>query len=117
MSSHISPGNQDARMAGKDSISAYDPQFTVVTSSAVLTAPGSVFTIAPGEIGVIENVNNAVLLVKLGPAASGTSYNKALKACAAAGDGTGGAWIISNYVGEVSVFSATTYSYLAYKLQ
>ena len=118
MSSFIGPQAQEVRRQGKDSISAFDPQFSSVSSSAVQTAAGTVLTLAPGEIGVIENVNTAVLLVKLGAGAAAGSYNKPLKACTAAADGTGGTWIITNWVGDVSVFNgAASYSYVAYKLQ
>jgi hypothetical protein len=108
---------QERLKVQQDNITSHDAQWSSVTSSAVLTAAGTVFTINSGEIGVIENENNAVLFVKFGPTASATSYNKILKAGTAAADGTGGACTISNYIGEVSVFSATTYSYIAYKFQ
>jgi hypothetical protein len=117
MSSFIGPQAQEVRRQGKDSISAFDPQFSSVSSSAVQTAAGTVLTLAPGEIGVIENVNNVALFVKLGAGAAAGSYNKILKAGTAAADGTAGNWVITNWVGDVSVFSASTYSYVAYKLQ
>ena len=114
--SAISTGRLDKRQQNVDSISAYDPQFSTVSSYAVLTAAGTVFTLGPGEVGVVHNSNNATLFVKLGPGASATSYNQILKAGTAAADGTGGVITITNFVGDVSVFSSTTYSYTAYKL-
>lgn len=93
-------------------------QLTGVPSSfALLTADGTVFTLAAGEIGFIQNLSSdAPLAVKYGASASTTSLNFILAAGTAASDGKGGAVRIDDWVGVVSVAKITgTASYLAFK--
>jgi hypothetical protein len=99
-------------------VASADKQYAGVPSSfAIRTADGTVFTLAAGEIGFIQNLSaDAPLAVKLGASASTTSLNFILKASTAASDGTGGATAINNWIGVVSVAKMTgTASYLAYK--
>lgn len=87
------------------------------SSFALLTADGTVFTLAAGEIGFIQNLSSdAPLAVKYGASASTTSLNFILAAGTAASDGKGGAVRIDDWVGVVSVAKMTgTASYLAFK--
>jgi hypothetical protein len=89
----------------------------VPSSFALLSADGTVFTLAAGEIGFIQNHSaDAPLAVKYGASASTTSLSFILKACTAASDGSGGAVRIDNWVGVVSVAKMTgTASYSAWK--
>lgn len=93
-------------------------QYTGTPSSyAILTADGTVFTLAAGEVGFIQNLSaDAPLAVKYGASASTTSFNFILAKSGAASDGTGGAYRIDNWVGAVSVAKMTgTGSYVAWK--
>lgn len=92
-------------------------QYTGTPSSFVfLTADGTVFTLAAGEVGFIQNCDDAALAVKKGASASSTSLSLILKACATADDGSGGYVIIKDWVGVVSVAAMTgSPRYLAWK--
>lgn len=92
--------------------------YVAPTSYAIQTTDQTVFTLAAGEVGFIQNLDDAALAVKLGASASPTSLNFVLNAGTAASDGNGGSILIDNWVGEVSVAAMTgTASYLAWKLQ
>lgn len=109
---------KDAVAAGPTTPTAIPKQYAGVPSSfAILTADGTVFTLAAGEIGFIQVLSaDAPLAVKLGVAASTTSLNFVLAAGTAASDGKGGAHRIDYWVGVVSVAKmAGTSSYLAWK--
>lgn len=110
MSSLHSPGTAPLAQAGSDSISAYDPQFTTVTRQGTIpaVAAATVFTLAPGEIGYICNASANALLVKLGTGAAAASYDFIVAQNATLA--------ITTYVGPVSVFNGTGYSYTAFKL-
>jgi hypothetical protein len=82
---------------------------------AINTTGGTVFSLAKTERASIQNLSTATLCVKLGTGASATSLNWILKACAVAADGTSTPLIIEGYVGDVSVYSASAYSFLAWK--
>jgi hypothetical protein len=92
-------------------------QYTGVPSSfAFQTANATVFTLAAGEVGFIQNQDDAALAVKKGAGASPTSLSMILKACAVADDGSGGYVVIKDWVGAVSVAAMTgTARYLAWK--
>lgn len=77
------------------------------TNHAIQTSDGSVFTIAAGERGFIQNLDTDALAVKYGPDASPTSFSFILKAGAAADDGQGGAVTIDDWIGVVSVAAMT----------
>lgn len=80
------------------------------------TADGTVFTLAKGEVGFVQNLDDAALAVKLGASASTTSFNIMLQAGSAADDGKGGFIYITDYVGAVSVAAMSgTANYIAWK--
>lgn len=76
-------------------------------SATIGTADGTVFTLAQGEIGFIQNLDDTALAVKLGAGASTTSLSFILQAGAAADDGKGGFVQIDDYIGVVSVAAMT----------
>jgi hypothetical protein len=90
----------------------------VPSSAAILTADGTVFTLAANEIGFIQVLSaDAPLAVKLGTGASTTSLHFILAAGTAASDGKAGAHMIDYWIGVVSVAKMTgTSSYLAWKV-
>lgn len=89
---------------------------TTPSASAVATADGTVFTLSPGEVGFIQNLDDAALAVKLGSSASTSSFSLILQAGTAADDGKGGFTYITDYVGAVSVAAMTgTARYIAWK--
>lgn len=75
--------------------------YTVATSNA------TVFTLSPGEVGVIQNLDDAALAVKLGASASSSSFSFILPAGTAADDGTSPPIYITDYTGPVSVAAMT----------
>lgn len=93
-------------------------QYTGVPSTfTIQTADQTVFTLAAGEIGFIQNLSaDAPLAVKLGAGASTTSLNFILPKGTAASDGTSAVNRIDYWIGVVSVAKmAGTASYLAWK--
>lgn len=102
-----------------DAIAADPKQNTGVPSNfTVATADGTVFTLAAGEKGFIQNLDSAdPLAVKLGASASTSSFNFILQPGAAADDGKGGSVTIDDWVGVVSVATITgTARYIAWKV-
>lgn len=80
------------------------------------TANETVFTLAAGEVGFIQNLDDAALAVKLGASASTTSLSMMLQAGSAADDGKGGFTYITDYTGAVSVCAMSgTARYIAWK--
>jgi len=73
----------------------------------IATANATVFTLARGEVGFIQNLDDAALAVKLGASASTTSLSMILQAGTAADDGKGGFTYITDYTGVVSVAAMT----------
>jgi hypothetical protein len=80
-------------------------QFTGVPSNfTIATADATVFTLAAGEIGVIQNLHATVgLAVKKGAGASASSLNFVLPPGSATDTGGGGKQVIDDWVGVVSV--------------
>lgn len=99
------------------SLSVGGAQWAGVPSSfAAQTADQTVFTLAAGERGFIQNLDTDALAVKLGASATSSSYSMILKACTGAADGSGGSITIENWVGAVSVAAMTgAASYIAWK--
>lgn len=93
-------------------------QSSVVPASfAFQTADQTVFTLAAGERGFIQNCDTDALAVKHGASASPTSLTMILGACAVADDGKGGTVIIDDWIGAVSVAAMTGAArYLAHKI-
>jgi hypothetical protein len=78
------------------------------------TADASVFTLAAGEKGFIQNLGTNPLFVKRGAGATSSSFNYVLAASAEVDDGTGGSLVIDDFVGVVSV-AGTTPRFIAWK--
>jgi len=103
---------------GSDSISADPFQYSTVSSSSILSGSGTVFTLASGEKGFIQNLNTGALAVKYGTSASSTSFNFILNPASTLDYG-GGSSQIDDYIGAVSVSpiaGASNVRYVAYKL-
>lgn len=80
------------------------------------TANATVLTLAKGEVGFIQNLDDAALAVKLGASCATDSFSMILQAGDAASDGKGGFTYITDYVGAVSVCAMSgTASYIAWK--
>lgn len=90
-----------------DAISADPKQYTTVSTATPITADGTVFTIAAGEKGVIQNLDDAEVYIKLGASASSSSFNFVLPASTSANDGTSPPYQIDDYIGVVSIAAAT----------
>lgn len=93
-------------------------QYTGVPSTFTpATADATVFTLAAGEVGFIQNLSSdAPLAVKKGATASTSSFNFVLAPGTATDDGKGGAVSINDWVGAVSVAKVSgTARYIAYK--
>jgi hypothetical protein len=86
------------------------------STTTVATANATVFTLAAGEVGFIQNLDDAALAVKLGASASTSDFSFILKAGSAADDGNGGLIYLTDYVGAVSVCAMSgTARYIAWK--
>lgn len=78
----------------------------VPSTGMPVTSDGTVFTLAAGEVGFIQNLDDAAVYVKLGASASASDFSFVLKAGSAANDGLGGHAAIPDYVGAVSIAAA-----------
>lgn len=86
------------------------------STATIGTTDATVFTLAGGEVGFIQNLDDAALAVKLGASASTTSLSFILQAGTAADDGKGGFVKIDDYIGPVSVAAmAGSPRYIAWK--
>ena len=89
---------------------------TTPSNATIGTANETVFTLSPGEVGFIQNLDDAALAVKLGASAATNSFSMILQAGTAASDGKGGFTYITDYTGVVSVCAMSgTASYIAWK--
>ena len=89
---------------------------TTPSNFSPATANATVVTLSPGEVGFIQNLDDAALAVKLGASASTTDFSFILKAGSAADDGNGGLIYLTDYVGAVSVCAMSgTARYIAWK--
>lgn len=78
------------------------------------TTDVTVFTLNPGQIGMLQNLAAAALYVKLGTGATSSSFSFIVPACGTAMDGTSPPFFIDFWSGPVSVVAASgTASYLA----
>lgn len=106
--------NGDAPLQIEDSS---ESQSTTSSNATPGTSNATVFTLAAGERGWIQNLDDAALAVKYGASAAADSFTLILKAGAAADDGLGGSILIDDWIGDVSVFAlAGTARYIATKL-
>lgn len=100
-----------------DQITVLPKQLSTQSTFTSVTAPGTVFTIAAGQKGIIQNLAAAALYVKLGASASSSSFSFILPACTVALDGTSPPFTIDDFIGAVSIKAATgTESAIAYTL-
>jgi hypothetical protein len=89
---------------------------TTPSTYTIATSNATVFTLEPGDVGFIQNLDDAALAVKLGASASTTSLSMILQAGTAADDGKGGFTYITDYTGPVSVIAMSgTARYIAWK--
>lgn len=92
-------------------------QFSTSSNSTLGITNATVFTLAAGERGFIQNLDDAALAVKYGAGATTSDFTFILKAGTAADDGLGGSVIIDDWIGPVSVIAmAGAARYLATKL-
>lgn len=88
----------------------------VPSNATIGTTDATVFTLAAGEIGFIQNLADAPLAVKLGAGASPSSLSFVLQAGDAAADGRAGFYKCDDFIGPVSVAAMSgTASYIAWK--
>lgn len=101
-----------------DSIGADPKQLTTCSTATPGTADATLFTLAAGEKGFIQNLSaDAPLAYKFGASASTSSFNGVLQKGAVADDGQGGSIVIDDWIGAVSVAKITgTARYIAFKL-
>jgi hypothetical protein len=101
-----------------DAISADPKQYSTVSTATPATADATVFTLAAGEKGFIQNLSaDAPLAYKLGASASTSSFNGILNCGSVADDGKGANVIVDDFIGAVSVAKISgTARYIAYKL-
>ena len=86
------------------------------SNDTIGTENTTVFTLAKGEVGFIQNLDDAALAVKLGASCATDSFSMILQAGDAASDGKGGFTYITDYTGPVSVCAMSgTASYIAWK--
>lgn len=87
------------------------------SDSTIQDSDQTVFTLASGEVGYIQNLATVGLAVRYGAGASPTSLCFVLNGGTGASDGTGGSLKIDDWIGPVSVAAMSgTASYLAWKL-
>lgn len=91
-------------------------QYSTVSNDAAITSDGTVFTLAAGEKGFIQNINNTAVYVKYGASASSSSFSLILKAGSTANDGVGGMVIIDDFIGPVSISGVSSTRVIAFKL-
>lgn len=117
-SSHLSFGAATLTGGANATLVTAAKQFTGAPSNfAVATADQTVFTLAAGERGFIQNLDSAdALAVKYGASASTSSFSMILSPGSAQDDGKGGSILIDDFIGIVSVATLTgTARYIAWK--
>lgn len=89
-------------------------QGTALSNFTIGTTNATVFTLLPGQIGMLQNLAAAALYVKLGTGATSSSFSFIVPACGTALDGTSPPFFIDFWSGPVSVVAASGIaSYLA----
>lgn len=92
-------------------------QYDTVSNASPITGDGDLFTLAAGEKGFIQNLDDAAVYVRYGTGASSSAFQFVLKAGTAANDGNGGSVVIDDWIGVVSIAAATgSPRVIAYKL-
>lgn len=109
-STTLTGGSNGCLATGARQLAGTPSSFTIGTSDQ------TVFTLAAGEIGYIQNLDDAALAVKYGAGASTTSLSFILRAGSAADDGNGPIMVIDDHVGIVSVAAMSgAPRYIAFK--
>lgn len=85
------------------------------STAAISTSAGTVFTLAAGEVGFIQNLDTDTLFVRREAGASTTQFHYALRGGTAPDDGIGGTVTISDHIGPVSVAGSTP-RFIAWKI-
>lgn len=80
---------------------------TAPSNAAIQTANGDVLTLASTDIAYVQNLGTNPLFVKRGTGASASSFSYELQGAGAVDDGTGGAIVIEDWIGVVSVFGTS----------
>ena len=87
-----------------------------VSNDSVQTADQTVFTLGQGEIGFIQNLDDAALAVRRGAGCTSTHFSYVLQAGTAQDDGKGGAILSDDFIGAVSVAAMSgTARYISWK--
>lgn len=98
-------------------VTAVPKQYNTSSTPVIGTTNATVLTLAAGEKGIIQNLDDAALAVRYGASCSTTVFTVILKAGSAADDGLGGVIVIDDWIGVVSVCAmAGTARYMANKL-
>lgn len=95
-------------VTGRLYVESESSQKSTVSTATPVTTDSTVFTLAGGEKGYIQNLAAVAVYVKLGASASSSSFNWVLKAGTAANDGLGGVLVIDDYIGAVSIAAASS---------
>lgn len=82
---------------------SFSRQLRTAGTPAIATANETVFTLAAGEVGIIQNLDDAALAVRYGASCSTTEFTFILPAGTAADDGKSPVCVIDDWVGDVSV--------------
>src|SRR5687768_8185472 len=82
--------------AGGTGASQSSQQYGTATPTLV-TSDATTVTIASGQKGFVQNLDDAAVYVRLGSGASSSNFNFVLSAGSAANDGLGGSKDISDY--------------------
>ena len=110
------PVNKDSGRVLVDSFnkqSSSASNFTPISAAAATT----LYTLAFGERGFVQNTGTVPLYYKYGAGAASTSLSGILKASSTASDGTGGYVYVDDWIGAVSVAPASgTATLIAFKL-
>ena len=85
------------------STAAAAKKYSATATPVIGTAEGTIATLVPGQILVIQNLSVEALYVRLGGTASATVFHYVIPACSAAKDGSSPPFYIDNWLGIVSV--------------
>lgn len=101
-----------------DAVSADPKQYSNAPSNATIaTTDATVFTLAAGEKGFIQNLNTTALAVRRAAGATSSAFHRILKAGTATDDGLGGEIMIEDHIGAVSVAAMSgSPRYIAWKV-
>lgn len=113
----VIPVSADGSPVVGGSFTTVAQQYDTVSNASPITADGDVFTLAAGEKGFIQNLDDAAVYVRYGTGASSSLFQFVLKAGTAANDGNGGSVVIDDWIGVVSIAAAAgSPRVIAYKL-